>query len=262
MYKIAISDLDGTLLNSEHKISPQTQKSIAHWIESGKEFVIATGRHHIEAAYLQASIKSPLYLITSNGARIHDKTGQVIFEGNLQPEIASYISAHEFDKSIQVSIFTDSQWYANFEHPDQADIDTGAGFDCMVQDLTSIDPNSVIKMLFWGDREMLEDIHEHLDDKFKDQLNLTFSLPTCLEVMHVGVDKAAATKIVVQACGLKLSESIAFGDGMNDLEMLKVAGRGVLMENSQPDLLAQFESPYQTLSNNDHGVASTLSAFI
>lgn len=49
MYKVAISDLDGTLLGPDHKISAQTKHSIRHWVASGRKFIIATGRHYREA---------------------------------------------------------------------------------------------------------------------------------------------------------------------------------------------------------------------
>ena len=49
MYKIAISDLDGTLLGADHRISQYTKDSIKRWIQSDRKFVIATGRHYVEA---------------------------------------------------------------------------------------------------------------------------------------------------------------------------------------------------------------------
>jgi Cof subfamily protein (haloacid dehalogenase superfamily) len=258
MYKIAISDLDGTLLNKHHQISEETVQSIGRWIDSGREFVIATGRSYIEANYLQKALKKPSYLITSNGARIHNPEGEVIFEGNLDSDIAATISAQEFDESVQVSIFTDQHWYANFEIPELATIDVGVKFYCIVKPLQSIDPNSVIKMLFYGDRAKIEAIYEQLKNQFPDRLNLTFSLSNCLEVMKKGVHKAAAMEKVIKACHFITAESIAFGDGMNDVEMLKVAGKGVLMSNSQTDLITALPGFEQTISNDSHGVAVVL----
>ncbi|HIP75557.1 MAG TPA: HAD family phosphatase [Psychromonas hadalis] len=261
MYKIAISDLDGTLLGEHHNISKKTAASIANWIDSGREFVIATGRHYIEADYLQKTLEKPSYLITSNGARIHNPQGEVIFEGNLDSDIVANIAAQEFDSAVQVSIFTDQHWYVSFdvaELADLADLDVGVKFFAVVKPLQSIDPTTAIKMVFYGDRTKIEAIHAQLSKQYPDRLNLTFSLPNCLEVMQKGVHKAAAMKKVLQACHLTIEESIAFGDGMNDLEMLKAAGKGILMSNSQADLIAALPNVEQTTSNVQDGVAIVL----
>jgi len=148
MYKIAISDLDGTLLGEHHNISKKTAASIANWIDSGREFVIATGRHYIEADYLQKTLEKPSYLITSNGARIHNPQGEVIFEGNLDSDIVANIAAQEFDSAVQVSIFTDQHWYVSFDVAELADLDVGVKFFAVVKPLQSIDPTTAIKMNF------------------------------------------------------------------------------------------------------------------
>ena len=64
MYKIAISDLDGTLLGPDHKVSNKTKETVKQWKNSGRKFVIATGRHYIEAKKIQDELGLPIYLIT------------------------------------------------------------------------------------------------------------------------------------------------------------------------------------------------------
>ena len=258
MYEIAISDLDGTLLGSDHKVSPVTKKSIEQWIASGREFVIATGRNYIEAKYVQESIDMPIYIISSNGGRVHNAKGEIVFKKDLPSDIAQYICQYEYPQQVQVSLFTDQHWHTNFVHPDQAGIDTGAGFDPIVTDLKSFDVNNVIKMLFWSDPEDLLIISEQLKAKFGDRINLTFSLAKCLEVMPGGVDKGVAANAVLKALNIKKESAVAFGDGMNDVELLKSVGKPMLMKNSQPALISTLPDAQMTNSSDENGVASVL----
>ena len=258
MYKVAISDLDGTLLGPDHKISAQTKKNIHRWIESGRKFVIATGRHYIEAKSLQDNLGEPIYLISSNGARVHNKAGEIILKQNLPVNIATEICNLGIHKDVQVNLFTDQNWYANFRLKELDDIGLGEGFDCQEADLKTLDKNNTIKIFFWAERELLEVVYLQLKERFGDNINLTFSLDKCLEVMDAQTNKGTAVKAVLAEKGYTTEEAIAFGDGMNDVEMLSIVGKPILMENSQQALRDALPHAEVTLSAKAHGVAVKL----
>lgn len=255
MYNIAISDLDGTLLGPDHMISDKTKESIINWVDADKKFVIATGRHYLDVKKYQEFIGIPLYLITSNGGRVHDKDGNIIFAQNLQSDIAQYITEMDFDKSVQVNVFTDDKWYANFSLPELDEFNSVSGFSSSIADLVLLNKENVIKIFFWAENEELQIIHNKLKNKFGDKLNLTFSLSKCLEVMHGETNKGAAVKVVLKEKNIALDKTIAFGDAMNDIEMLSIVGNGVLMGNAQEQLQKELSGSEFTLSSGEHGVA-------
>jgi Cof subfamily protein (haloacid dehalogenase superfamily) len=258
MYKVAISDLDGTLLGPDHKVSQQTKISINNWIESGRKFVIATGRHHIEAKSLQDELGEPIYLITSNGARIHNKAGEIILKQNLATSIATEICNMNFDEKVQINLFTDEHWFANFRRKDIDGMGLGAGFNCQETDLKTLDKSNTIKIFFCADEETLKTIHEQLYARFGDRVNLTFSLSICLEVMDANTNKGSAVEAVLKEKGLTHAEAIAFGDGMNDVEMLSLVGKPMLMGNAQSALRKALPEAEVTLAAKDNGVAVKL----
>ena len=262
MYKIAISDLDGTLLGPDHRISYQTKQSIHDWIKSGREFAIATGRHYIEAKTLQENINESMYLITSNGARVHNKDGEIILKQNLPAQIATEICNLDLLSSIQVNLFTDDHWYANFHIQTLDEMGLNDNFNCQVTDIKSLDKNNIIKIFFWAERELLEVLYVQLKARFGDRVNLTFSLDKCLEVMDAHTNKGTAVKTVVKEIGLQLDDVIAFGDGMNDVEMLSIVGKAILMKNSQKALRNALPDAEFTLSSKQHGVASKLNQLL
>lgn len=102
------------------------------------------------------------------------------------------------------------------------------------------------------------DLQQRIQARWQDKVNVTFSLRSCLEVMAGSVSKGEALKQVAALHGYTPSDSIAFGDGMNDKEMLTMAGKGCIMENAHQllkDALPQMEV---IGSNSDDAVARYL----
>ena len=262
MYKIAISDLDGTLLGPDHKMSKQTKESVHRWLQAGKKFVIATGRHHLEAMNVQNELNEPTYLISSNGARIHNKEGEVILKQNLPTPIAQYICDTDFDNEVQVNLFTDTHWYTNFEIKALADSSLGKNFSFKVTDLKMVDKSETIKIVFWGAHEKLLVVYEQLQQQLAGKVNLTFSLQQCLEVMDANTNKGSAVHALLKHKNLTMAETIAFGDGMNDVEMLSEVGKPILMANSQKKLIDAISGGELTKSSKEHGVAIKLDALL
>ncbi|MBR7249926.1 HAD hydrolase family protein, partial [Klebsiella variicola] len=82
----------------------------------------------------------------------------------------------------------------------------------------------VSKVFFTSDtHEKLLPLEQAINARWGDRVNVSFSTLTCLEVMAGGVSKGHALEAVAQARGYSLKECIAFGDGMNDAEMLTLA---------------------------------------
>jgi hydroxymethylpyrimidine pyrophosphatase-like HAD family hydrolase len=75
-----------------------------------------------------------------------------------------------------------------------------------------------------------------------------------------GVSKGSGLRELTRLLGIHLSETIAVGDNLNDLDMLSTAGLGVVMENATPEAKAQAD--YVTGSNNEDGVAQVIERFI
>ncbi len=82
-YKAIISDLDGTLLNSKHRISTYTKEVIKKVIEKGIHFYIATGRHHQDVNHIRNQLGLDTTFITSNGCRVHNAKKEEIFASDL-----------------------------------------------------------------------------------------------------------------------------------------------------------------------------------
>ena len=114
MHKAVVSDLDGTLLNEEHKVSPFTKETIELLLEKGIKFYIATGRGYVGAKEIMDEIGLKIPLITSNGARIVDENGREIYVNNIEQKYVDKIFSIDyksFDKGIILNGFSGNHWY-------------------------------------------------------------------------------------------------------------------------------------------------------
>jgi len=117
-------------------------------------------------------------------------------------------------------------------------------------------------MVFWGERDKLLVIFKQLQNLFGNKINLTFTLEQCLEVMEANTNKSTAIDVVLKEKKLTADQAIAFGDGMNDIEMLKGVGKAILMSNAQKELVAALPQAERTTSSKEHGVAAKLNALL
>src|ERR1700750_2309110 len=85
MYQIIATDLDGTLLGSDHQLDPFTVATVRRLADEGIHFIIATGRHYRDVAGIRDVLGIRPYLVTSNGARIHAPDDTMLHAQDLPP---------------------------------------------------------------------------------------------------------------------------------------------------------------------------------
>ncbi len=263
MYPVVISDLDGTLLTKQHEISPRTREVIHALSERGIKFVFATGRHYQDVEKIRAQLGVDMYLITSNGARVHDPAGNRIIEHNIKPELVQKLLSLRklFADCVHTSVYKGEQWLVEFEHPELNNFSQASGFNYQLTDFDLLPvPTPDIQKVFFAAKshEDLLPLSEQAKTRFGEQLSMAFSLPVCFEVMAEGVNKGLALGEVLQLEGYDFDHAIAFGDGMNDLEMLSSVGKGLVMGNADPKLLNRLPGHERIGHCDQHAVAEYL----
>lgn len=259
-YKAIICDLDGTLLNSNHTISQYTIATIKKVVDSGVKFYIATGRHHLDAMVFKNMLGLNSFLISSNGAKVHNQDNKEIFSVTIPKDVTAEIINLSIDEKIHKNIFADDEWIVEKPLSDAEEYHKESGFfHTVVPSFEAVKHRDITKFFFISeDVETLDIFSQELEGKFRDKVEITLSMANCLEVMNMGVSKGEAIKKMLEIEGILPSEAIAFGDGMNDVEMLSVVGKGYLMGNHTPKLKAALPHNEIILSNNEDGVAKKL----
>jgi Cof subfamily protein (haloacid dehalogenase superfamily) len=259
MYKVVVSDLDGTLLNPQHQISSKTHEVIHQLVAQDFRFVVATGRHHVDVDVIRQQIGLNMYLITSNGARVHGKSGELVYSQDISADIADELLSQDYGHNTYVNVYQGDAWYINQKMPEILLFNKDSGFSYTESSMKALSPEGIAKFFFIGDHEDLVLIERQLKERYGDKLNIAFSLSECLEVMDGGVSKAKALSEVLKLKGFSLEQTIGFGDGMNDYEMLSAVGKGIIMGNAHDRLKQALPYLEIGLSCAEDGVAQYLS---
>lgn len=247
MYHVVASDLDGTLLSPDHSLSPYAKETLKLLTEKGIHFVFATGRHYMDVGQIRDGLGIRAFMITSNGARVHNAQGELIFSHNLDEDIARDLcGVVHHNPDMLTHVYRNDDWFMNRQRPEEERFFKESVFKYKLFEPTLLETDGVSKIFFTcDDHEQLLALETAINARWGDRVNVSFSTLTCLEVMAGGVSKGHALEQVAKIIGFSLQECIAFGDGMNDYEMLSMAGKGCIMQNAHQrlkDALPQLEA--------------------
>ena len=281
MIKLIASDMDGTLLNSDHKIPKENIELIKFVQKNGIQFVVATGRAYYEAlpALNDESIKCDV--ISFNGGIIYDKNGNII---NITPmKLKDLYYTIEILKSLEISyqlytkntiytnsIETDITAYidlirANGEEPNEQHLRQEARNKLALGHITEVDNielylnqenNPAIKVIgISNDLEKLKHATELLSGN--DNISVTSSGANNVEIMDKKATKGEALKIVAEIHDINLKNAIAIGDNLNDQAMLDIVEYSIAMKNGNKELkkTAKFITEK---TNSEGGVADSV----
>jgi len=260
--KIVASDLDGTLLAPNHQLSDFTKLTLKKLHEQGYTFIFATGRHHVDVAGIRQIAGIPAYMITSNGARVHDQNDQLMYSQNVPQELVQpVIDIVRQDPNIFIHMYQNEDWLLDREDEMLAKFHSESGFSYKRFEADNAPSDGIAKVFFTHpeqDHEHLVTFEQKLKETFGDKLNVTFSTPWCLEVMTAEVSKGHALDAVAKSLNLTLDNCVAFGDGMNDAEMLAMAGKGLIMGTSHEKVMQALPDNEVIGSNANDAVAHYL----
>ena len=266
-YKTLVLDLDGTLTNSEKKVSKKTKSAIMNIQEMGIRVILASGRsdygmNHIAKELELAKYKN--YMISFNGSRIRDLyNDKLLYEQNpsLYPEI--FKLWREYGVNILTYNREINKMYTGDEKDIYAIIDAQINNYIPLVELKDFEKEldfPVAKFLFMQDPIKLEWIEKDMQKRMGDKLDIYRSESCFLEVMPKGVNKGNALAKLSELAGLDPDEMIACGDSFNDMSMIKFAGLGVAMEEAVDEL--KEAADYIAKSNDDDGVVDVIEKFI
>lgn len=264
-----LSDLDGTLLNHQHKFSDFTKAIVQQSQKEGLHFIIATGRHHKDVQGLLEKLAISTLIITSNGARIHNERGKLLFEENLDSQIAKKILMtfpYEKYPNIRVNAYQNEEWISSLPSTTELEYHYNqTNFKSRMENLKELKSYENIIKIFFNtepisdfentDSQSLSEIQTELSRIHGNDIILTAGLKTVIEVNSPKATKGQAMQKFASMKGLKLDEIVAFGDGYNDYDMLKTAGKGILMANAPQSLKEDLSELTIIGSCNDDSVA-------
>jgi Cof subfamily protein (haloacid dehalogenase superfamily) len=233
-YRLAAVDLDDTLLGPDKIISAANADAIQRLRDAGVTVTLASGRRHENMIRFHRQLDLKGLIVSCNGALVRDAETNEILQQRLLPaeRAAQVVEAGNALGITQNYYHTDGTVYAREKNQWTALYERRTGSEVVaVGDLTQFQGESVLKLIWIDSPERIAALREATQTKYSD-LYVTPTDPEYLEFMEAKVSKAAGVAIVAERLKVSQSEIMAFGDGSNDLPMLKWVGCGVAMANA------------------------------
>lgn len=264
-YKLCAVDIDGTLVSDNKHLSSENKIAINKFVKKGGTFVIASGRAESGVEVVSNKLDLPDlkgYIISFNGARIKNvATGEIIYQKFLPPNLLEQVFVA--DEKYNLGITTYIGDIAITERADNEYLRAEAEFNKLkikrVKSLREEITYNIPKFLIAGAPEFINQYEKILKSEIKG-LNVFRSDPVYLEITPQNVDKGSALEFLMEYLNVNKENTMAIGDGFNDISMFKVAGLSVAVDNAQPQV--KNVADFITYSNENNGVAHALERFI
>ncbi|MEK7605706.1 MAG: Cof-type HAD-IIB family hydrolase [Patescibacteria group bacterium] len=259
MYKVIISDFDGTLVGVNYKLSKKLKHAVSEWLRAGKFFSVATGKAFVPMltnALEELNITSPI--IINGGAEIISwRSKEILFSAYITPDIAQAIcnllTQHNYPFVV---VKTDKVYSFSKENDLHKE-------DISFRDLSKLANYHNISKI----RITTTDLQEDIVENFVKQ-EITDVYPTInvvrgytpsskgYDITSVNATKQLAMIKLFELLKIDRSEVIGIGDGFNDYSLLTACGYKVALENAPEDLksIADYIAP----SADKDGVADVI----
>jgi len=253
-----VFDMDGTLLNEHHELSPLTIRALNELRERGNTVVIATGRHFMDIRAYLKQLGGGIAAITCNGATVHNGDGELINRALLPLAVNEILLPLGEKCGVHLNMYTDSEWLVNAPCASMLDAHAQSQFFYRQITLQEMLSTPALKILFYGENAKLQQLKAQILAALTLPIHLTFSDEYYLEAMPNNISKGHSLKILLEQLQLPLANSMAFGDGFNDVEMFGTVTYPVVMDNASEKLKQLFPDALRAQGNHQDGVAKFL----
>lgn len=285
MIKVIASDLDGTLLNTEHKLDLKTFETIKKVQEQGVRFIVATGRDYNSTMEAIGEHKLECDYIVASGAEVRDPSGEVLYSTPMNPKYFHQIlevtqktkvfvryctgGSDYFigtkDESVRMLLSEAKLFYSNESEEiirsSELFITQKERVKCVssLEELMEMDIPIYKIFISYGDLDALQQTETLLQEV--PCIASASSFAYNIELTHQEAQKGPVLKSYIEELGYQMDEVMVFGDSMNDYSMLSMDfGWTVAMENGMDEI--KKVAKYITKSNAEAGVVHTIEEMI
>lgn len=266
--KLIALDLDGTLLTTEKELTAENEAALRRAAEAGIEIVPATGRFYGAIPEAVRALPYVHYAITINGAQVRDvRAGRPLLRAEIPCRLAIEVMTFLDRLPVIYDCYMDDWGWMTRSHYDRAadfaphrhSLDMLRNFRTPVPELKAhlaeLGHDVQKIQTFFLDMELRARTMEELAARFP-ELAVTSSLPRNVELNSAKAQKGIALQGLAARLGIPMAETVAFGDDLNDVSMLRAAEIGIAMANAGPEALAAADM--RTASCDENGVALAL----
>lgn len=264
-YKMLCLDIDGTLLNSKHKITEETKKTINFATHESVNVVLVSARMPKGILYLQEELGIEEPIICYSGSLIRDKDANTILNKYIPAHTTKLVYDSAEKMNIHISLYKNDEWYIESEDYWSKQESEITGITPKITNLKkTIDkweesndgPNKILCM---SEMDKINGLNKDISSRLSEYINIYPSKPTYLEIMPKSFSKTTAIEYLCLKLNILQSEVMAIGDNYNDIDMIQYAGVGIAMGNA-PEKVKKYADDV-TLTNDENGVAAAIKKY-
>ena len=251
MIKLIATDLDGTLLDGNRRVPEEIFPLVETLYRRGVLFAPASGRQYANLKKLFAPVADKVVFICENGALVKFR-GETLYLNPIKESfLKTALDEIRLHPHLNPLLCGENSAYIDSDKEPFHGYSVAAYTSCTRVDRLEevIGRERILKIAIFDDLSATENCIKVLPQKLP-YLRTILSGKDWCDVSDPTADKGAAIRFIREKFGIKKEECVAFGDHMNDLEMLKECGTAYVTENAYPPLKALFEN---VVPSNDRG---------
>ena len=268
-YRLLAMDMDGTVLNSEKKITPRTDSAIRKALSQGREVLFATGRCPAEVRKDLKAFPEMNYVLCLSGALVLDlRRGQTLADVTIPRLLIERILTIADGLDAMVTLYAGDDVFVERKRKGNMDYYGCQCFAKLYDDCAVWVENIRDVLNSHGDCVHKANIFCHSPEEWKKTdaalkglpLNYASGIPNNYEISPQNVDKGVGLRKLCEAAGIPIQQAIAVGDEGNDVAMIKAAGLGVAMGNAPESIKEQAD--WVTADCDHDGVADVIETYL
>ena len=255
MVKLIVSDMDGTLLDNEHRINSEFWETFEELKKRKIIFSAASGRQYYNLLEKFDLIKDDIIFIAENGTYVV-KNNEELFSNTMdKKEAAELIKiGREIEGAYLVLCGKKAAYIEDQDARLIEEVEKYYHKYEVVEDIMKVD-DEVLKVTLCDFKGSEDNSYTYYMD-YTDSFKVTVSGKIWLDIVNKTANKGVAIEKVQEILGISSKETMAFGDYLNDVEMVQNAGHGYAMENAHPEL--KKAAKFIAKSNEENGVVETI----
>jgi hypothetical protein len=243
-YRLILSDFDQTLFRHDYKVHQSTIDTIKKYEEKGGRFAICTGRMLKSILPYAKSMNLSGDLVACQGSIIYSlDRDEFVLRGGIEYQLSKKILEYIEMKYQHIHMYIDGELYVNAYDEATKQYEQFCGVHA---NLINGKPSEFVlknkylleKMLVFNRPEENESCYQDLLKKFGEIAVVSVSGEMLVEIADNNFSKGKALVYLAQRYNIPIEQTIAIGDSLNDLTMIKIAGKGIAVSNASDALKA------------------------
>jgi Cof subfamily protein (haloacid dehalogenase superfamily) len=257
---LVVSDIDGTLITSNHELTESTRATARRLEERGIMLSLASSRPARSIRPLAEALGTRTPFASFNGAIIMTADGQIVAASVIQPDTTARIKAIADGLGLGLWAYDENEWAVSVVDSFVEREQHTSGFDPLIDDYAERIAGPLNKLTVVGKPEMVAIAEQQVLTELAGIVTASRSKPRFLDVTTCGVDKGSAVPRLSELLGVPLQVTAVIGDGPNDIVMFKQAGLSIAMGQAVDDVIAA--ASYITSSNDNEGWSRGIEKYV